>query len=104
MGRIETLCLPDTRIWRHLYGRARWKALRHHQLARFPLCAFCLRREIVEVATTVDHTSPHKGDLDLFHDPENLQSLCKPCHDRDKAAIERGQAVTYYGVDGYPIE
>lgn len=56
------------------------------------------------MATIVDHIVPHKGDLVLFHDPENLQSLCKPCHDRDKAAIERGNAVTYYGVDGYPIE
>jgi 5-methylcytosine-specific restriction protein A len=94
----------DTRAWRHLYSRARWKALRHYQLANHPLCAFCLRREVVEVATVVDHIIPHKGDVVLFHDPDNLQSLCKRCHDRDKAAEERGSSVVYYGVDGYPIE
>lgn len=56
------------------------------------------------MATVVDHIIPHKGSLVLFHDPDNLQSLCKRCHDRDKAAEERGTQVTYYGVDGYPIE
>jgi 5-methylcytosine-specific restriction endonuclease McrA len=95
--------MTDTRPWRHLYGRARWKALRDNQLSQQPLCAFCLRREIVEVATVVDHIILHKGDLDLFHDPDNLQSLCKPCHDRDKAAEERGKSIIYFGVDGYPI-
>lgn len=93
-----------SRTWRHLYGRSRWKALRQRQLSEHPLCTFCLRREIVEMATVVDHIIPHKGDLALFHDPDNLQSLCKRCHDRDKSAEERGTQVTYYGVDGYPIE
>lgn len=96
--------MADNRAWRHLYGRARWKALRNHQLSCSPLCAFCLRRDQVEVATVVDHIVPHKGDEALFFDPSNLQSLCKPCHDRDKAAEERGQTVIYYGTDGYPIE
>lgn len=40
------------------------------------------------VAEVVDHIIPHRGDLDLFHDPENWQSLCKHCHDSTKAQIE----------------
>ena len=96
--------MADTRAWRHLYGRARWKRLREYQLAAHPLCAYCLRREIVTEADVVDHVVPHKGDEVLFFDPDNLQSLCKPCHDRDKAQEERGKSVIYFGVDGYPID
>lgn len=51
----------------------------------------------------VDHIVPHKGDEALFFDSGNLQSLCKPCHDRDKAAEERGKSIIYFGADGYPI-
>lgn len=99
----ETHTMPTPRPWQHLYGRARWKALRQHQLANQPLCEFCLRREVVEVATIVDHRTPHKGDVALFHDPDNLQSLCKRCHDRDKRLEERGKTVVYFGTDGYPL-
>ena len=31
-------------------------------------------------AVDVDHIRPHKGDPTLFWDPQNWQSLCKPCH------------------------
>ena len=33
----------------------------------------------------VDHIIPHKGNLELFWDEDNLQALCKPCHDRKTA-------------------
>jgi len=43
----------------------------------------------------VDHIKPHKGNLALFWDEANLQSLCKKCHDgekqkQDKAAQRAG--------------
>jgi 5-methylcytosine-specific restriction protein A len=96
--------MTDTRPWRHLYGRARWRALRLRQLAEHPLCAFCLIGEVIEPATVVDHIKPHKGDVDLFHDPCNLQSLCAPCHDRDKKLEEHGKVVIRFGPDGFPLE
>lgn len=37
-----------------------------------------------------DHKTPHRGDVALFWDEQNLQCLCKPCHDRDKQRAERG--------------
>src|SRR6266852_4883617 len=40
-------------------------------------------------ATLVDHIVPHKGDYQLFWDPDNHQPGCKPCHDR-KTALEDG--------------
>ncbi|WP_410768397.1 HNH endonuclease [Endobacterium cereale] len=69
-----------------------------------PLCEFCLIAEDVTAADVVDHRTPHKGDLGLFHDPNNLQSLCKHHHDSAKQMMERGKQVVTYDLDGYPIE
>lgn len=90
--------------WHHLYDTAAWKRLREYQLALQPLCEFCLLVEDVTEANVVDHKKAHKGDLKLFHDPENLQSLCKHHHDSAKQMIDRGKRVAITGVDGYPIE
>jgi 5-methylcytosine-specific restriction protein A len=35
----------------------------------------------------VDHIQPHRGNWARFIDRDNLQSLCKSCHDR-KTALE----------------
>ncbi|MBB3523095.1 HNH endonuclease [Rhizobium sp. BK456] len=69
-----------------------------------PLCEFCLITEDITAAEVVDHIKSHKGDLELFYDSLNLQSLCKHCHDSAKQMIDRGKKVVTYGVDGYPIE
>lgn len=89
--------------WQRLYKLARWRRLREAQLSHEPLCRYCLRQEIVEAATVCDHVDPHKGDEDKFFDPDNLQSLCAPCHDRVKQREECGQVVVTIGIDGYPI-
>ncbi|WP_312405248.1 HNH endonuclease [Rhizobium sp.] len=91
-------------VWHHLYQTAAWKRLREHQLAVQPLCEFCLITEDVTAAEVVDHRRAHKGDLELFHDPNNLQSLCKHHHDSAKQLMEHGKKVAVIGVDGYPIE
>ncbi|TGN80501.1 HNH endonuclease [Bradyrhizobium yuanmingense] len=89
--------------WQHLYSSRQWKQLRRHQLAFEPLCRFCLDSDVVEAATVVDHVKPHKGDEALFYDADNLQSLCKPCHDGTKQRIELGQDVVTFGADGWPL-
>lgn len=93
----------DTRPWRGWYKLARWLRLREWQLSREPLCRYCLEVEDVTEADTVDHTKPHKGDPALFWNTDNLQSLCKPCHDRHKQREERGTERPPIGLDGYPI-
>ncbi|MDD4570646.1 MAG: HNH endonuclease signature motif containing protein [Tepidanaerobacteraceae bacterium] len=50
----------------------------------------CLKAKRITPATVVDHIKPHKGDVKLFFDINNLQSLCKTCHDR-KTAKEDGR-------------
>ena len=76
--------------------------MRERQLDSEPLCRFCLDHEDVVVATVADHITPHKGDEALFFDADNIQSLCKPCHDSTKQRMELGQDVVTFGADGWP--
>lgn len=89
--------------WQHLYKRSRWLKMRDRQLSREPLCAYCLRAEDVTEATVVDHIKEHKGDEELFFDDNNVQSLCKRCHDSVKQREELGQTVVRFGLDGWPL-
>ena len=87
------------------YGSRRWKAMRHRQLFAEPLCAYCKKAGRDTPANIADHVKPHKGNEALFWDEGNLQSLCKPCHDRDKQVEERGgKPKPRYGKDGWPID
>lgn len=55
-----------------------WQHARRAQLQREPLCRHCAGRGLVELAREVDHVRPlADGGTD---DPDNLQSLCIPCH------------------------
>lgn len=94
----------EASAYRKLYRTSRWQRLREAQLTAQPLCVYCLAVEDVTVATVCDHVRPHKGSEELFFDPDNIQSLCAPCHDRIKAREERGQDVVRFGPDGWPIE
>jgi len=92
------------------YSLAIWrKQLRPMQLAQYPLCAMHLERGEEVVADVVDHIKPWRKAATkalrwaLFIDPSNHQSLCKRCHDSDKARIESGQRPEI-GPDGYPVE
>ena len=58
-----------------LYNTQRWRDLRIGYLIAHPFCEECGR-----IATIVHHMTPHNGDVDLFHDPNNLESLCPSCH------------------------
>lgn len=58
----------------------------------------------VTAATVVDHIKPHRGDESLFYDAANLQSLCKPCHDRHKQRQEHTGTLPGSDTDGMPID
>ena len=70
--------------------------LRPEQLLREPFCRECAKRGWRTRATVVDHMRPHRGDWELFTDRNNLQSLCKRCHDR-KTAFEQAQDRREFG-------
>jgi 5-methylcytosine-specific restriction enzyme A len=86
-----------------LYGR-RWRRYRLAQLQAFPLCAFCLELGRLTPATVVDHKRRHAGHADpLFWDRANFQSLCKPCHDAVKQALDRTGRARGYDENGLPL-
>lgn len=77
--------------WRKWYNTARWKALRLVIFARDSFtCQWpgCARIEGNTSLLVADHRRPHRGDASLFWDMQNLQTLCKPCHDRLKQKAE----------------
>ncbi|WP_315974057.1 HNH endonuclease signature motif containing protein [Paenibacillus melissococcoides] len=59
-----------------------------------PPSAMCMRRVFKERGSfgchVVDHIKPHKGDYNLFWDPENHQPMNKRCHDRKTAKEDGG--------------
>lgn len=74
--------------WSHLYAHRRWRRIRLEQLTKHPICAFCERDGRIRLATICDHVEPHRGDMKLFWHGAR-QSLCKPCHDREKQRQEK---------------
>lgn len=60
-----------------LYSSLKWKQLRQKHLREEPLCRVCGNK-----ATEVDHLIPHQGDINLFFNEDNLQSLCHNCHSK----------------------
>ena len=51
-------------------------------LSEQPLCVDCEADERIVAATDVDHELPHRGDLALFWDRDNLRGRCHACHSR----------------------
>jgi 5-methylcytosine-specific restriction protein A len=81
---------PRRNPHKKLYSSTRWQELRRYRLNTQPLCVECLKNNRYTPATVVDHIKPHRGNEKLFYDLKNLQSMCKPCHDR-KTAKEDGR-------------
>ncbi|MBN9600848.1 MAG: HNH endonuclease [Afipia sp.] len=81
--------------WRAWYKTARWRALR---LTIFLRDLFtCQKCRLIEGDTSklvCDHIIPHRGDERLFWDENNLQTLCKRCHDTVKQAAEQASLRT----------
>jgi len=89
----------ESAAWQHLYDTKTWKVLRAECLYVTPWCVLCAQRDIYTPATVVDHIKPHKGDEALFFNFDNLQSLCKACHDRHKQRAEKRKDGLIQGAD-----
>lgn len=85
------------------YGTA-WTKLRQVILNRDQyLCQHCLAKGIATQGNHVDHIKPKaKGGDD---DMDNLQTLCKPCHDAKTAdeGPSTRKPVIAFSEDGWPI-
>ncbi len=90
----------DSAAWQHLYKKKAWQLLRNEVLFNDSFtCRLC-----GALASVVDHISPHKGNLDLFYDRANLQSVCKACHDSHCQSRDRLGYSDQVGLDGWPID
>lgn len=92
------------------YG-ARWKRARLSFLKINPLCAECGKAGRLTRARLIDHITPHKGDMELFWDTNNWQSLCMSCHSIKTAREDGGFGNTKSskvskscGLDGIPTD
>jgi 5-methylcytosine-specific restriction endonuclease McrA len=90
--------------YKKLYNSSAWHRLRTRQLRDHPLCADHLEGGRTVVATIVDHKVPHRGSEVLFFDEDNLQSLCKPCHDAHKQRLEKSGTVVGCDAKGIPLD
>ena len=68
-----------------VYSSKRWRTLRASILSANPQCVICAKRGKLTPATVVDHIKPHKNNERLLWDRNNLQAVCKRCHDRKTA-------------------
>jgi 5-methylcytosine-specific restriction protein A len=84
------------------YG-SHWDKLRKVVLDRdMHMCQSCLSRDRATVANQVDHIKPRsKGGTD---DLNNLQALCKPCHDAKTITDNGGKLHQAIGLDGWPLD
>ena len=98
MGNIKSSSACD-RGYNALWQRTRLRYLRDH-----PLCVMCTAHGEITAATVVDHIVPHRGDMDLFWDEANWQSLCKPHHDGAKRRQDITGKLPGCDVDGNPLD
>lgn len=69
---------------KQFYNSAAWQKVREAALIRdHYLCQPCLRRERLTPATTVHHIKPIETHPELALDPDNLESICPACHNRE---------------------
>ena len=91
--------------YNHLYNTTRWRKLRRYILAHQSRCELCRKAGRITPATIVDHIKPHRGDIELFYNMDNLQAICKWHHDAHKQSLEKGGAGRYeIGADGMPLD
>ena len=69
---------------------SKWRKARLRYLAEYPLCVECHESGLIVPATNVDHIVPHRGDMELFWDIENWQSLCATHHSQKTAKEDGG--------------
>ena len=83
------------------YSNKQWVKASAAWIKQYPFCVLCwaqgrINQGAEDFAVTtqrnlvVDHITPHRGNVELFWDQENWQTLCrKPCHDGVKSSHER---------------
>lgn len=73
---------------REIYSSTRWRKLRAAKIRQNPLCEMCLQKgkttigiDIHHIVSFVDIDDPLRR-KDVAYNYDNLQSLCKVCHQK----------------------
>lgn len=74
--RKETAFKTAKRTNTHLYNTTEWRTLRKQKLSINPICEICSSQFNLEI----HHIKAPKGNIHLFFNINNLQTLCKTCH------------------------
>ena len=82
----------------------RWQQAREGSLRKHPLCVRCDQGGMIQAACIVDHVIPHRGDMVLFWDRSNWQSLCGPCHNSYKQRLEKSGREAGCDSAGKPVD
>lgn len=82
----------------------KWQQARAAYLQKNPLCALHAEMGRVVPAIVVDHKIPHRGDMKLFWDKSNWQSLCGECHSSHKQRLEKSGRIAGCNVGGIPVD
>lgn len=97
--------------YQSLYNTKNWILIRNKHLLKQPFCFFCDSTHLLQV----DHIFDHKGNLYLFNDSRNLQTLCVEHHtlkgalDKYCSDLESGEWVLIldfgksYDLDSYNL-
>jgi hypothetical protein len=101
----------EAQTYRTLYSTKHWKTLRRQALTRDEYrcqhsgCGAHLQagRDHPRSAV-VHHLKPHKGNLELSLDLDNLQSVCWTCHSWDIQSAEARGYESTIGTDGWPVD
>ena len=88
------------KIWCHKPTGLRWQTLTK-ALYTCKQCGWQAKASETHLLVA-NHIKPHKGDWELFANPDNLECLCKPCHDSAVQSFERTGIVVGCDVDGKP--
>ena len=72
------------------YNTRTWRRLRAAKLARDPLCAYHLARDVLVAAKVVDHNLAIAKGGHPFPGLDDLTSLCVSCHSEKTNRVDRG--------------
>lgn len=86
------------------YNSKRWRTERLEHLRNEPFCRFCAEQGRMIPAAVIDHIKPWRGDLSLFWNRANWQSLCKTCHDGAKQRFEKSGHLIGSNAAGMPLD
>lgn len=76
------------KIRRSIYDTKKWRDLRKAKLMQNPLCEKCFENGIITPAEDIHHIvsfvdiTDNLRRLEIAYDFNNLQSLCKKCHQK----------------------